>query len=1284
MENRKLVIQLLVVFLLFPFSASAYEPTTAHKALTHEIIKFYDNYNHGVFSEEDKQSLEKGSVEEDNTTRPLMHFYDPIHNKGIFDNETSKDWAQDTKAQALIGNTGLPLLSVLTQSYFGASTDYSWQRAIFEYLYGDRQRAMESLGHVLHLIEDASVPDHTRGDAHPPYLNTVFHQSSPYEKWTNQFNVSNIDIASSLIKENAKPYSFESLNRYFDNLAGYSNWNFFSKDTILDPIFESPVVDGKMIEEQDNEMFVVDNDNKNNQYLLVAFDQYRDLNSGELVRSYYINDDHDYIISDYWDILSKQAILHGVGVVELFFNEVEKEKQAKVLYNLNQNSIQRAITKTKSFFSSLTASVSSLFGFNTNSTTTQQNVIQTTSNTTQEIATNTPIILNNPQTSSTTQDILIVTIHPDTTINVPVQATSEISTQNEPPVLPDNNISTSTPPVIEVVQQQATSTDQIINPTPPVFSGGGYASVFISNDPEINQNTNNIVTASTSATTTSETITATTTEPIIITLDDPDFSVGNYKADDRSVDLTWTIPNTNVATSTSVVFDLFYKDSQNDWASLEEGASATSTQFILGEQDSLYEFKLKAKDTLNSIESNWVFASFNTYKTPVIINEIAWMGTDAQSNDEWIELYNKADYPINLSGLKLESSTSLSIELDGTVGANGYYLLERTASTTIDQVENQVYTGAMNNSGAGANLYLKNSTGEDIDFVHAWFAGDLKQKRSMERVSKYGYGDDQYNWKTFFDDSNVFAKDAKGGDVLGTPGRKNSVDGIYTHVPGSIAEDTTWTKDASPYYINSTINVSPGASLSIEPGVTVKLGGSKQNEREFSTLVIKGSLNASGTENDKITFTSIFDDSDGKDSDQNGDSILPAPMDWNSVKFVDSENSTLNHVDFTYGDMRHKAGLYNFTYDGVLYLDNSKINISNCSIDNISGIGIQAQNGSSVKIENCDISNVSHGVVSGIPVYGFGVNIIDASSTAEILTSNFENNDYGIISKSASNDKFILKNNTFSNNSEKDVYIRSGALNVDIEGNENINNDGFISISGTVASSTKAVLGKNKMPYVVEDRIFVDQNGELDIDPGVVLKMPAYNKSYNPLLIKGSLVVNGTPEDRVVFTLQNQTNWGYMEFTDLSEKNIIKNAVFEYGGNVNVLNSNKKSVLYSKSKDLSITESEFNDNNGGIMVSGDAILNIENSSIKNISNESIYAEENAQVAISGSNIYPNPLTDQGYYTIRATTVDSALITAKNNWWGSDTGPYEVTQNPGGQGGLIAGSILFTPWALSEF
>src|SRR3989344_8534274 len=85
----------------------------------------------------------------------------------------------------------------------------------------------------------------------------------------------------------------------------------------------------------------------------------------------------------------------------------------------------------------------------------------------------------------------------------------------------------------------------------------------------------------------------------------------------------------------------------------------------------------------------------------VVINEIAWMGTDAYSNAEWIELANTSSSSVALSNWTLTISTSSSpitiLAKDGStsIDANGYYLFERTSDTSVpDVAADQIYTGA--------------------------------------------------------------------------------------------------------------------------------------------------------------------------------------------------------------------------------------------------------------------------------------------------------------------------------------------------------------------------------------------------------------------------------------------------------------------------------------------------------------------------------------------------------------------------------------------------------------
>ncbi len=122
----------------------------------------------------------------------------------------------------------------------------------------------------------------------------------------------------------------------------------------------------------------------------------------------------------------------------------------------------------------------------------------------------------------------------------------------------------------------------------------------------------------------------------------------------------------------------------------------------------------------------------------ILINEIAWMGTETSANDEWIELFNMTDQDIVLDGWSISSQDGTpQIDLLGTIKANSYYLLERSDDDTVpDKIADLIYTGALGNSGE--YLELKNASGTAISFLDAssaWLAGDNTTKQTMSRTS---------------------------------------------------------------------------------------------------------------------------------------------------------------------------------------------------------------------------------------------------------------------------------------------------------------------------------------------------------------------------------------------------------------------------------------------------------------------------------------------------------------------------------------------------------------------
>ena len=167
----------------------------------------------------------------------------------------------------------------------------------------------------------------------------------------------------------------------------------------------------------------------------------------------------------------------------------------------------------------------------------------------------------------------------------------------------------------------------------------------------------------------------------------------------------------------------------------------------------------------------------------VIINEVAWAGTLASTSDEWIELFNPGDQPIDLTDWTLTDDGDIDIGLKGTLDSGDYYLLERSDDGTIaDIAADRIYTGGLANGGE--RLRLIDPSGSEIDIVNpgagAWPAGDAERRSSMERANG--------KWRTF---TGYFGlgHDADGHAVRGTPGGPNSIlfpTPTPTWIPGRI------------------------------------------------------------------------------------------------------------------------------------------------------------------------------------------------------------------------------------------------------------------------------------------------------------------------------------------------------------------------------------------------------------------------------------------------------------------------------------------------------------------
>jgi len=171
----------------------------------------------------------------------------------------------------------------------------------------------------------------------------------------------------------------------------------------------------------------------------------------------------------------------------------------------------------------------------------------------------------------------------------------------------------------------------------------------------------------------------------------------------------------------------------------------------------------------------------------VAINEIAWAGTKASPDHEWIELFNNTETEIDLTGwiirFKREEDKSWKeINLTGTISPKGYYLLERISDDTVSNVDaDLIYDKEKPHDltlmDEGELVELLDEKGNVVDTANfrntkeGWPAGSLEPLSSMERIDP-AEKDTRGNW-----DSNkgrvTNGEDAKGNVLRATPSMVN-------------------------------------------------------------------------------------------------------------------------------------------------------------------------------------------------------------------------------------------------------------------------------------------------------------------------------------------------------------------------------------------------------------------------------------------------------------------------------------------------------------------------------
>ncbi len=308
-----------------------------------------------------------------------------------------------------------------------------------------------------------------------------------------------------------------------------------------------------------------------------------------------------------------------------------------------------------------------------------------------------------------------------------------------------------------------------------------------------------------------------------------------------------------------------------------------------------------------------------------------------------------------------------------------------------------------------------------------------------------------------------------------------------TIVNGGIYSNTSWTVANSPYLMTGNIVVFPGVTLTIEPGVEVRVkeNGFSGNQYYLET---RGTINMIGEPEALITFRA--------------DSAITSTYAWTGILVKNSQGGVLN-----YNYVSISNAIYAITYDAFVP---PVINLNDC-VFNYNGYAVTV--GTEVNAENCTFKG-NNSAFYGWSIFRFYNCVFDSNQAAlpiyasELIIEDcsFTNNWLGINLNSGAYTGISVKNTIFENNVVAFDNANNGLIDscTFINNGEALKNTNTLEIKNSVFTNNQTALQVGWGTTVMDCEINDNETG-VALGP-IGFGQPApiienndicYNTSYN-------------------------------------------------------------------------------------------------------------------------------------------------------------------------------------------